>query len=103
VNSCSTCRHWKVSDEWDVQPGGLRTCMAVREIWRLEDDVPEAIREGKYGYDGDGDPTTALYTAATEDLIAKAKAVVRDASNYVAELLTRPDFGCVLWSSPNNE
>ena len=93
---CDACKHWKDTDEWDVQAGGLRKCERALPKWKIEDAIPEAIRSGKYGFEGDDDPETAAYKAAAEGVFAAARVAVNDGSQYCAELLTRPDFGCVL-------
>ncbi len=96
MDSCETCKHWKPAEAWDATAGGLRRCGAVLEQWVVQDEIPKAIREGKYGCEEDGDPAAVAYMAAAEVVFSKRKAVVADGSQYHAELLTRPDFGCVL-------
>ena len=91
---CETCSSWTDDESWLAKAAGLRKCSAVRQLWDIEDDVPDAILEGKYQDDTGG--IGAKYRAATEAAFAKAKAAVNDASQYRAALLTRPDFGCVL-------
>jgi hypothetical protein len=106
---CDTCKHWTPHDIWQAPAGGLRKCAAVRELWDVQDEVPEKIKEGR---DDARDAADGLhqtpdekvkadeYAAACEAVFSKAKAVVNDGSQYMAELLTRPDFGCVL-HAPN--
>lgn len=96
MNTCQSCKHWMPSEDWDVKAGGLRRCGAVKQKWVVEDEVPHELREGKYGFEGDEDQKTAAYFAAAERVFAKYKAVVMDGSQYRADLLTRPDFGCIL-------
>lgn len=105
MKTCSTCRHWRDLDEWDVKAGGLRKCAAVREKCKVEDEIGEAAREGRadaqdaaFGLDLNAEEVrrAAAYRKAVEDAFAAAKAVVNDGSSYKADLLTRPDFGCVL-------
>lgn len=93
---CATCKHWQPSEDWDVTAGGLRKCGAVLEKWAVEYGVPMEMFDGRYVYEGDGDPVKTAYMAAAEAVFSKYKAVVNDGSSYKAELLTRPDFGCVL-------
>lgn len=94
MNTCETCAHWQPLEEWDVKAGGLRRCVGVRQRWDVEDEIPEEIRASKY----DGAPLDAAYQSAAEAVFAEARAVVQDGSQYSAQLLTRPDFGCVLWT-----
>ena len=94
---CSECKHWKETDDWDIQAGGMRRCGRALPKWKIEDQIPEAMREGKYGYDGDECRLTEAYKAAAEGVFSIARVAVNDGSQYYAELLTRPDFGCVLY------
>lgn len=96
---CDTCKHWLPNEDWDVKAGGLRRCARIVPKWTLEDRVPDELREAKYGWKDDDDPITAAYVAASEKIFSEAKAVVMDGSQYHAELLTRPDFGCVLFET----
>lgn len=96
MNRCETCKHWTESNQWDVKAGGLRECGAVQPKWVVEDQVPEALQKGRYGFEGDG--AQAAYETASTECFKKAMAVVNDGSQYIAVLLTRPEFGCVLHS-----
>lgn len=96
---CATCNHWVALEEWDVVAGGLRRCKAVRQKWDVEDEVPETLRDGKYSDKGSTDPIDIAYGKAAEDVFKKALAVVNDGSQYRADLLTRPEFGCILHSA----
>lgn len=91
---CETCKHWKPNDEWDVEAGGLRACDRVVPKWIVEDRVPEELRDARYG--GADDAEDAAYKAAADKVFSEAGAVVNDGSQFRAELLTRPDFGCTL-------
>lgn len=97
MQRCETCKHWLNTDAWDVKSAGLKRCNAVRPKWKVEDDIPEEVsREGKWSYEGDEGPLALAWQAATLKAFSAARAVVNDGSQYIAELLTRPDFGCVL-------
>lgn len=94
---CDECEFWVPSDDWDVKAGGLRRCSAVREKWRVEDEVPEAAKDAKCDEEYDDGQLSGLYAQASGVVFGRALAVVNDGSQYKAELLTRPDFGCVLF------
>lgn len=99
--NCATCKHWMPHEAWDVKAGGLRRCAAVRQKWDVEDDVPEAIKEEKWDWQYDDTPNA--YTKAADVVFTRAKAVVNDGSQCHAELLTRPEFGCVLHESSTQQ
>lgn len=64
----------------------------------VEDLVPKELQE--YAWDWDDETAGgAAYRAASDKVFGEAKAVVKDGSDYMAELLTRPDFGCVLFET----
>ena len=93
---CDTCCYWKPHEHWNVSAGGLRRCDRVLPKHAVENRVPKAMRGGRAGYEGDGDPETAVYVAAVESLFSTARAVVNDECGLYPELLTRADFGCAL-------
>lgn len=102
MDRCATCKHWMPSEKWDVKAAGLRVCGRVFPKWTVEDEIPKAIRYGRHGWDGDNDPVTAAYRAAADSAFREAGAVANDGSQYRAELLTRPEFGCVLHEPTTN-
>lgn len=102
---CDTCKHWKEHTHWDIKTAGLRECEAVRQLWDVEDDVPKTLSEVddamsdlEAGVDLTPDRKILAdeYIKAVDRVFGAAKAVVNDGSQYIAELLTRHDFGCVL-------
>lgn len=95
MNRCATCKHWTPVNSWNANAAGLRKCVAVRQRWDVEDEVPEVVREGRE-YEWEENDLSSRYKQAAESVFGRAKAVVNDGSQYIAELLTRHDFGCVL-------
>ena len=93
MERCDTCAHWTDRPGWEQSKDGLKRCDAVKEKWVVEDRVAEAVRLNRY----ESDTTEEAYDKATAAILAEARAVVVDGSQYMAALLTRPDFGCVLW------
>ena len=79
MNNCKTCKHWQKRNEYETgHSQGFGKCAAALMLldcteWR--DDVDERVF--KKEYEGH-------------------KAFVQDGSDYRADLLTMPDFGCVL-------
>ena len=104
---CDQCRHWKEDKHagWEYTHSGFRTCAAVRERWEVMD---EATRERELGWaDGEdgwneweGAPAPPnSWTGVRVAALKAARAVVQDGSEYMAELLTAPDFFCALFAS----
>lgn len=92
---CATCKHWIEGDAWDAESSGVKRCSRIEPMWIVEGKAPAQL-DGKYHWE---DPVLdAKYVAAIDAAFNEAKAVVQDGSSYRAELLTRPDFGCVLWT-----
>ena len=79
MERCKTCKHWdKVKDgEYGALPGS-GGCKAARQIW----DVTER---------SDDDDNLRLLPEH-----AGLLCMVVDGSQYLAELITMPDFGCVM-------
>lgn len=74
MGRCKDCKWWSKDAENDPS---LHKCLHVMELW----DASE------WGDNGDG----RVLTEKAEG----HKAFVQDGSDYMAKLLTRPDFGCV--------
>lgn len=74
--SCKTCKHW--SDPWSVE-----------QFTFTPSDVDEPVRWGT---------CTRIGLVDRHDHVGgDVLAFTRDASDYIADLHTRDDFGCVLW------
>ncbi len=80
---CKQCRFWKLDGElfWELKnvPGEFRYCKKAIEAW--EATSWEKV-DGK-----------TVYTLKDPD----QKMYVNDGSMYMANLITRSDFGCVHW------
>lgn len=77
MKTCETCKHWKQPEKWT--PGyrlGLGRCQNIPMFW----DATEWDKEGSRKF---------------LDQYKDTKAFAQDGSDYMAYLLTRPDFGCV--------
>jgi hypothetical protein len=74
---CATCKWW--SDEPESASLSVRRCLRVLQWW----DATE--------WDDDG--MDLKWTAEASGVLAFAD----DGSSYRAGLLTRPEFGCVMW------
>ncbi|WP_196232895.1 hypothetical protein [Sphingomonas segetis] len=104
---CDQCRHWArnepdsfvIYERWS----GLGRCLAVKERWRVLDN---ATRDRELGWADDTDwdefgdqpPPENTWEGVRLAALKKEMAVVQDGSDYHAELLTRPDFYCALYS-----
>lgn len=80
MKRCKTCKHWDPVKEGEhgAIPGS-GGCKAARQIWEVTERKPP-----------DYDDLTLLPEHA--GLLC----FVADGSEYVAELITMPDFGCVM-------
>ena len=95
---CDTCKHWSAPvteiDEdmpgWEADKVGYRKCNAVRERWEIMDEA------GSRHMIGVSD--TDAWQAARIAALAASKAFVQDGSEYMAQLVTAPDFFCALYS-----
>lgn len=90
MERCATCLHWTDPDAWDVEAGGFRLCAAVKRKSDVDDEIPEALQGEQYF------TKSASYLAAAEKVFAKAMAVVDDGRTRHGDLMTGPNFGCVL-------
>lgn len=79
MNHCGQCKFWGNADE-TARNETFRQCQAV------EHDRRDKTNEGGYNDESE----KAEYRAAH-------KAVVLDGSGYMASLMTREDFACVLF------
>ena len=78
MKTCATCKHWNRSRPYQSGYGlGIGTCDAVVQFWAATE----------WNEDGDA----RVFMPEHKD----KKAFVQDGSDYYAELLTMPDFGCI--------
>jgi hypothetical protein len=80
---CDQCQHWAPPEEWEAKAAGFRRCLGVRERWKIE----ESVSSEKYDHDRE--------VAA----LRAARAYVEDGSEYMAQMMTAPDFFCALYVS----
>ena len=95
---CATCRLWSTDDEtigWTGPSIGMRPCRAVRQKWTIMD---EANNGQRFADENAPDEADALFIKNRIDALKAAKAYVQDASEYFAQLVTGPDYSCVLHS-----
>ena len=83
MNRCKTCKHWdRVKDgEYNALPGS-GACKAARQIWDVTESKPPDYEERRLLPEHAG-----------------LLCMVEDGSQYRAELITMPDFGCVMHES----
>lgn len=78
---CSDCKFWKEHKHYDVPPN-TRQCTRAVQAW----DATGFAKDG----DGEDDYTKVVLLPEYAD----RKMFTRDGSQYVAYLLTMPDFHC---------
>jgi hypothetical protein len=85
-NRCDQCKHWVVYDgyDWEAMNAEFGLCRGVRERWKITDEASK-----------DRINDRELRAAALKE----AKAYVQDGSEYVAQLVTAPDFFCALYEA----
>lgn len=99
MNRCDGCAFWvEDNSDWRGSSFGFRKCSVIIHFDKLEDAAEEAWRKENPSLCGD-DASEDLMVAATDVIIKATKAYTIDGSNYVAELWTGPDFGCVKWEA----
>ena len=83
---CKNCKHWESSPETNLPKNlDLGKCRRVKMFW----DCTE------WGDECDD------FQRLVKPCCAGEKAFVQDGSDYKAELITAPDFGCVQFESHN--
>lgn len=97
-NTCANCAFWGAGagDDayagWEARSVGFRRCSGVQERW--------TIGEGSYLAGEDQDQ----FAARRIRELSEARAYVEDGSEYMANLVTGPDFFCALHSpTPSNQ
>ena len=87
MERCKTCKHWERYK--DDEYGALRgagICHAAKELWESSESQE------------DPDDGLLEYQALKPEL-AGVLSFVQDGSNYMAKLVTMPDFGCVQYEA----
>lgn len=75
--NCKNCKHWKKAQQYETGHSlGLGSCENVPMFWESTEWSPEG--------------RTRQFKEEDKD----KRAFVQDGSDYVAVLLTLPDFGC---------
>ena len=82
MQHCETCKFWQASEHETGSNFGLGRCKAAPMFWDATTWDEECNRVMLPEY-------------------ADTKAFVQDGSDYIAKLLTKPDFGCVMHVSAN--
>lgn len=86
--SCATCRHWEPQD-----PLGSRAVFPSGDLGMWSDSGatrPDGIPRRGWG-------VCAMTRYGPEYAHPESLALSTDHEDYGAELVTRPDFGCVQW------
>ncbi len=95
MNRCSTCKFWSDKDEslgWEGTAVGMRQCTRALERWTIMDQA-----NGGAKFCGSDDPADeAAWGQRRVDALRQSMVYVQDGSEYRAEMITAPDFGCVL-------
>ena len=83
MNTCETCKYWKrEEDEYhSAYSLGLGRCKSALELWNCME------------WNEEGDKN--VFTTEGENL----NKFVKDGSDYLAKLLTKPNFGCTDWEA----
>jgi len=85
MNRCKTCIKWTAYTAEDLNAvRGAGRCAAALEMWKVTSEPRNDGEEGEENY----------RVLLPEH--AKALCLVADATGHQAELVTMPDFGCVL-------
>ena len=98
---CDKCKHWgrpNGEEDHEARRAGMKQCMALRLRDKLEDEVG-----AQSFYTGNGVRDADAYMTACDNKLIEARAYVQDGSSYMAELITRPDFFCALFSPLEQE
>lgn len=75
---CDNCKHWQKAKEYETGHGlGFGQCLNVPMFW------------DSTKWSGDG------LARELKPEFADRKAFAQDGSDYSAELITAPDFGCI--------
>ena len=88
---CDGCNHWdtkEVQPEWDADAIGFHKCKAVRERWEIQDEASKDLEWDS----GEGN----AFSKSRADALKASRAYVQDGSQYMADLVTGPDFFCAL-------
>jgi hypothetical protein len=86
MERCKTCKHWAPLPDETLTLRGAGHCTAALPIWEATEEAGPEGQENWYNED------TRL---RLKPACAGVLAVVEDGSQYMARLVTMPDFGCV--------
>lgn len=95
---CSTCQHWT--------PPSERTDFGhAVTIRSAADHYDKVLSEAAYAAETEADKTFGICKAIDLCELTHGEpiplATTRDASDYIATLYTRPEFGCAMWTAPS--
>ena len=79
MNTCETCKHWRSLDTGHSIVPNIGECTFVVQYWDATD------------WDWDNDDSPRALREEYKDRLA----FTQDGSDYRADLLTLPNFGCV--------
>lgn len=83
MDRCKTCKHWEAyKDDEEYALRGAGICHAAKKLWNLSESEQDINNDW-------------LYYRKLKPEAAGVLSFVQDGSNYMAELVTMPDFGCV--------
>jgi hypothetical protein len=74
--NCKDCKHWDAENRSHGMKAEIHKCKRMKMFWDCSD----------WSEDGND-------RIFTDDSLA----FVQDGSDYYAELLTKPEFGCAMW------
>jgi hypothetical protein len=108
---CDRCRYWKEDAQsgWEYRFSDFRLCTAVKMRSKVLDAATDGLglgwADGEEDWDeyGDKPPPPNSWTGVRMAALKEARAVVQDGSDYMAELLTAPDFFCALFAEKEPE
>ncbi len=81
MKTCGTCRHWGV-DLRNSRQDTLAGWVDQKRCYRIAD--------------------SSEHVFDNEHVLDDEPAYTQDGSGYFSALLTKPDFGCVLWEPKND-
>lgn len=91
---CDQCKYWdtqEIEPEWDAEAIGFHKCKAIRERWKIQDEASQ-------GLDWDSSNADHTWAKVRNDALKASRAYVQDGSEYMADLVTGPDFFCALFA-----
>lgn len=98
---CDQCKHWVPDEGYDWQVGniGFGICVGIRARWKITDEATENLPAySRENIDPDIDEVHKVFKTAKANALLNARAYVQDGSEYIAQLVTGPDFYCALFA-----